>query len=376
MASTQTTRTQSEGEQRLAAPSISMPKGGGAIRGVGEKFAANPVTGTGSMSLRLATSPGRSGFGPQLSLSYDSGAANGPFGFGWSLSLPQIMRKTDKALPQYLDAGNQTSSFCPAPKIWYRFFKNSQNLKKKEETKMANGKSDIKLLDDFDGQVKVEAPDFCVDGGQGRRGIYATTGAYRRALVHEGGDKLTVNFGFDYHGGVTINGLKAINSVNTTLQLDPSALFPDKFFLTITGNTEIVGFLKTKVEVQAKAPAGLAILPDQKVKVDLAELLNYLLSRVRELEDHVQRLGSAVGTEGWGLIGPLGGKIVSRQDNWRWCKKCEGLFFAGNPTQGKCPADGQPHSQEGSGDYRLLLIQQIQPQPPIGFVPNSTPLNR
>ncbi|MDH4309751.1 MAG: toxin, partial [Acidimicrobiia bacterium] len=70
---------------------------------MGEKFAANPVTGTGSMSVPIATSPGRSGFGPQLSLSYDSGAGNGPFGFGWSLSLPAITRKTDKGLPQYQD---------------------------------------------------------------------------------------------------------------------------------------------------------------------------------------------------------------------------------------------------------------------------------
>ena len=31
-----------------SAPSLSLPKGGGAIRGIGEKFAANPVTGTGS----------------------------------------------------------------------------------------------------------------------------------------------------------------------------------------------------------------------------------------------------------------------------------------------------------------------------------------
>lgn len=86
-----------------SAPSLTLPKGGGAIRGMGEKFAANPVTGTGSMSIPIATSPGRSGFGPQLSLSYDSGAGNGPFGFGWSLSLPSITRKTDKGLPQYLD---------------------------------------------------------------------------------------------------------------------------------------------------------------------------------------------------------------------------------------------------------------------------------
>jgi hypothetical protein len=40
-------------------PSINLPKGGGAIRVIGEKFAANPVTGTGSMSVPIATSPGR-----------------------------------------------------------------------------------------------------------------------------------------------------------------------------------------------------------------------------------------------------------------------------------------------------------------------------
>ncbi len=97
--------------QALAPPTISLPKGGGAIRGIGEKFAANPVTGTGSLSVPIYTSPGRSGFGPQLSLSYDSGAGNGPFGFGWSLLLPSITRKTDKGLPKYFDGGkNQPDS--------------------------------------------------------------------------------------------------------------------------------------------------------------------------------------------------------------------------------------------------------------------------
>src|SRR5881392_4333487 len=98
----------SDGDQPAApgysAPAISLPKGGGAIRGIGEKFGANPVTGTGSLSVPIATSPGRSGFGPQLSLSYDSGAGNGPFGLGWNLSLPAITRKTDKGLPKYRDA--------------------------------------------------------------------------------------------------------------------------------------------------------------------------------------------------------------------------------------------------------------------------------
>src|SRR5215217_498880 len=84
-------------------PAIALPKGGGAIRGIGEKFSANAATGTGTLTLPIPASPGRSNFGPQLQLSYDSGAGNGPFGIGWSLSLPSVTRKTDKGLPQYLD---------------------------------------------------------------------------------------------------------------------------------------------------------------------------------------------------------------------------------------------------------------------------------
>lgn len=93
----------SEAAFAVSAPPLALPKGGGAIRGIGEKFAANPVTGTGSMTVPIATSPGREGFGPQFSLTYDSGSGNGHFGFGWSLSLPAIARKTEKGLPQYLD---------------------------------------------------------------------------------------------------------------------------------------------------------------------------------------------------------------------------------------------------------------------------------
>jgi hypothetical protein len=87
-----------------AAPAVSLPKGGGAIRGIGEKFAANPVNGTGSMTVPIAATAGRAGFGPKLSLSYNSGNGNGSFGFGWQLSLPAITRKTDKGLPRYIDS--------------------------------------------------------------------------------------------------------------------------------------------------------------------------------------------------------------------------------------------------------------------------------
>lgn len=94
--------TNSSGES-LQSPSINIPKGGGAISGIGEKFQANPVTGTGSMSIPIAVSPGRNGFSPQLALAYDSGAGNTEFGIGWSVGAPSISRKTQKGLPKYQD---------------------------------------------------------------------------------------------------------------------------------------------------------------------------------------------------------------------------------------------------------------------------------
>jgi RHS repeat-associated protein len=78
-----------------------LPTGGGAIRGIGEKFQANAATGTGKLTVPLNLSKGRLGFGPDLSLSHDSGSGNGIFGIGWSLSPVSITRKTDKGLPKY-----------------------------------------------------------------------------------------------------------------------------------------------------------------------------------------------------------------------------------------------------------------------------------
>src|SRR5436305_1726329 len=111
----------------ISSPTIALPKGGGAIRGIGEKFAANPVTGTGSLSVPIAISPGRSGFGPQLSLSYDSGSGNGPFGFGWSLSLPSITRKTEKGLPRYRDAEESDIFILSGAEDLVPFFKKDRN---------------------------------------------------------------------------------------------------------------------------------------------------------------------------------------------------------------------------------------------------------
>ena len=84
--------------------SVTLPSGGGAIRGLEEKFSVTAATGTATMTVPLPFSPGRSGFTPQLQLSYDSSAGNGPFGIGWSAGLSSVTRKTSKGLPQYRDA--------------------------------------------------------------------------------------------------------------------------------------------------------------------------------------------------------------------------------------------------------------------------------
>ena len=47
---------------------ITLPTGGGAIKGIGETFQPNLFSGTGNYSIPIAISPGRSGFGPTLSL--------------------------------------------------------------------------------------------------------------------------------------------------------------------------------------------------------------------------------------------------------------------------------------------------------------------
>jgi RHS repeat-associated protein len=85
------------------APTISAPSGGGALKSIDEKFEVNPVSGTCSLSVPFPISPGRNGMSPEISLTYDSGLGNSPFGLGWHFSLPSISRKTSKGLPRYND---------------------------------------------------------------------------------------------------------------------------------------------------------------------------------------------------------------------------------------------------------------------------------
>jgi len=84
---------------------LTLPSGGGAVQGIGETFSPDLFTGTGNVTVPLALPPGRHGVQPQLSLGYSTGTGNGPFGLGWSLSVPGVSRKTSHGIPRYRDHG-------------------------------------------------------------------------------------------------------------------------------------------------------------------------------------------------------------------------------------------------------------------------------
>jgi len=105
---------QSEGPSPFAAPQVSLPKGGGAIRGLGEKFQTNPVNGTATLSIPIPLSKTRGEFQPALALSYSSGSGNGPYGLGWTLGLPSVSRRTDKGVPRYLPFPRHAENFAAA----------------------------------------------------------------------------------------------------------------------------------------------------------------------------------------------------------------------------------------------------------------------
>lgn len=117
-------------------PKISLPQGGGALKGIDEKFEVNAANGTASFSVPLPISPGRNGFSPSLALSYNSGGGNSIYGLGWSVDYPMIQRKTDKRLPRYRDDQDEdTYMFSGAEDLVpYLDKENDQWIKREQNT--------------------------------------------------------------------------------------------------------------------------------------------------------------------------------------------------------------------------------------------------
>lgn len=70
----------------FVSPATLLPKGRGAIRGMGENFDTYSIIGSEPIPVLLFTSLGGFAIAPYLSCSYQSGSGYGPFGMGWSLS--------------------------------------------------------------------------------------------------------------------------------------------------------------------------------------------------------------------------------------------------------------------------------------------------
>jgi len=85
---------------------ISLPSGPGSLEGLGETFEPDLSSGTSSFPVHFTAAPGR-GFQPELTLSYNGGNANGPWGMGWKINIPAIQRRTEAGLPSYDDGKDQ-----------------------------------------------------------------------------------------------------------------------------------------------------------------------------------------------------------------------------------------------------------------------------
>ena len=121
-------------------PEISLPNGGGALKGIDEKFEVNAANGTSSFNILLPLTSGRNGFSPSLSLSYNSGGGNSPYGLGWSINHPSIQRRTDKQLPRYRDGLEEDTFMFSGAEDLVPFQEKSNNKWKEKTSQHGNYK--------------------------------------------------------------------------------------------------------------------------------------------------------------------------------------------------------------------------------------------
>jgi len=197
-------------------PSISLPKGGGAIKGIDEKFSVNAVNGTASFSIPLPFSPAR-GASPALSLNYNSGAGNDVFGLGWTLSLPSIKRKTDKELPKYIDS--DTYLFSEAEDLVHEFKKEVDGSFSLDE----DGNYIVKENDSSDGLFTIRFYRPRIEGLFARieRWTHKTTGEIKWRVITK--ENITTLFGWS-----TASRISDPKNDNRIFEWLPEFVFDDK----------------------------------------------------------------------------------------------------------------------------------------------------
>jgi RHS repeat-associated protein len=85
--------------QGLSPQTIKLPNGPASIKGLGESFAPNAFTGSGSFSVPLQLPPGA--LAPKLALVYAAGSGKGALGLSWDLPITRVYRTTAKGAPSF-----------------------------------------------------------------------------------------------------------------------------------------------------------------------------------------------------------------------------------------------------------------------------------
>ncbi len=79
-----------------ARPVVSLSKGGRTLQGRGEAFTLDLHAGTGNLTVPITLASGTNDFQRELNLVYRTGDSNGPFGLGWTLTIPGVSRNTSE----------------------------------------------------------------------------------------------------------------------------------------------------------------------------------------------------------------------------------------------------------------------------------------
>lgn len=89
----------------VAPTHISLPSGPASIEGLGRNFVPSLSSGTASYGIDIALPPAVHGFGPSLSLDYDSGGGASEVGMGWQIGgAPSLRRRVEDGLPRFDDS--------------------------------------------------------------------------------------------------------------------------------------------------------------------------------------------------------------------------------------------------------------------------------
>jgi hypothetical protein len=158
-----------------------------------------------------------------------------------------------------------------------------KNCIKKEFTNM----TDVRLDEGSDGSfivlegrvVKAAGSDFMLDSPERRIG----RNPFRRALVHDQDDSLTVNFANDYKGGVTLNAVR---------ELSPRQIPKDKFSIRLDPTPILVvhGGIQFEVHSESLLSAGDVLTGGGGIKITTLSLIGELT----KLQDQISALQAKV----------------------------------------------------------------------------------